>query len=160
MTPGWRGVGEWPRVVFAMAFLTCGLGALGDLSAQDIEAVARMRGLELPQSYYDLVQRDPTAFTLPNGLFRVDGQGRAQVAGVQGTKRVAILPSLFADSPEPHVSTEDLQRAVFDGPSARGTLTDAYLEMSRGLLRVTGEVSPWVRVSLPVGQRSGAGPWP
>lgn len=119
------------------------------LGAQDIEAVARMRGIPLPAAYYERVARDPRAFTLPNGLFATDADGVARpAAGIRGTKRVAVVPALFSDSPEPHVSAEAIQQAIFDGPAPRGTLTEAYLEMSRGALTVTGEVAPWVRTAL------------
>jgi M6 family metalloprotease-like protein len=119
------------------------------LAGQDIEAVAHMRGITLPAAYYARVARDPRAFTLPNGLFTTGADGRARpAAGIQGTKRVAVVPALFSDSPEPHVSAEEIQQAIFDGPAARGTLTEAYLEMSRGALTVTGEVAPWVRTAI------------
>ncbi len=118
------------------------------LTAQDIETVARMRGLTLPQAYYDLIARDSTAFTLPNGLFASDAAPAFRAVAVQGTKRMAVIPALFADSPEPHVTSDDLRRAIFEGPALRGTLTEAYLEMSRGRLTVTGHVAPWVRTSL------------
>ena len=39
------------------------------LEAQDIETLARIRGLELPLGYYERVREDPNAFTLLNGLF-------------------------------------------------------------------------------------------
>ncbi len=131
-------------------------------TAQDIETAARMRGIPLPTAYYERVARDPRAFTLPNGLFTVDADGVAQPAfGIQGTKRVAVVPALFSDSPEPHVSSEQIQRAIFDGPASRGTLTEAYLEMSRGALTVSGEVSPWVRTAITrsevVGESDGLG---
>jgi M6 family metalloprotease-like protein len=120
-----------------------------------------MRGITLPLGYYERVAADPGAFTLPNGLFRVEADGRVSPAVRQGIRRVAVLPALFADSPEPHVLREHIQQAIFDGPATRGTLTEAYLEMSRGLLTVTGEVVPWVRTSLTltevVGESSGLG---
>lgn len=118
------------------------------VAAQDIEAVAQMRGLTLPQAYYELVEQDSTAFTLPNGLFAAEADILIRTAAVQGTKRLAVIPALFADSPDPHVTSADLRRAIFDGPALRGTLTEAYLEMSRGRLTVTGEVTPWARTSL------------
>jgi M6 family metalloprotease-like protein len=141
-----------------MAF--CATWAPG-VAGQDIEAVARLRGIVLPQAYYERIAEHPSAFTLPNGLFRVEADGRVSATATQGTRRVAMVPALFSDSPEPHVTAQDLQRAIFDGPAVRGTLTEAYLEMSRGRLTVTGEVTPWVRTSLTraevVGESSGLG---
>ena len=46
--------------------------------AQDIETIARLRGLELPAAYYARVQEDPSAYTLPNGLFRTTAAGRSK----------------------------------------------------------------------------------
>jgi M6 family metalloprotease-like protein len=142
-----RGVRPALAVCMGMC-LGGGLPAATSLQAQDIEAVAGMRGLTLPPAYYELVARDPTAFTLPNGLFASTSGVAARAVAVEGTKRMAVVPALFADSPEPYVSSDALRQALFDGPALRGTLTEAYLEMSRGQLRVTGEVTPWVRTSL------------
>ena len=38
-------------------------------AAQDIEVVARERGLVLPSAYYELKQRDPTAYEFSRALF-------------------------------------------------------------------------------------------
>jgi hypothetical protein len=141
------GRGHRHRIILGLAVALLATSAPG-AEGQDIEAVARLRGIALPQAYYDRVAAHPKAFTLPNGLFRVEPEGRVSSTSAQGTRRVAMVPALFSDSPEPHVTAQDLQRAIFDGPAARGTLTEAYLEMSRGQLTVTGEVTPWVRTSL------------
>ncbi len=132
------------------------------LEAQDIEAIAELRGLELPQGYYDRVARDAKAFQLPNGLFRVDGQGLVEaVRPVSGTHRLLVLPALFSDSEEPHITREMIQASLFDGPAPYGTITEAYMEMSRGQLTLIGEVLPWVRTSRPmaavVGTENGLG---
>jgi M6 family metalloprotease-like protein len=154
------GRGHRHRIILGLAVALLATSAPG-AEGQDIEAVARLRGIALPQAYYDRVAAHPKAFTLPNGLFRVEPEGRVSSTSAQGTRRVAMVPALFSDSPEPHVTAQDLQRAIFDGPAARGTLTEAYLEMSRGQLTVTGEVTPWVRTSLTlaevVGESSGLG---
>ena len=54
-----------------------GLATSLPLEAQDIETLARLRGLELPVGYYERVREDPTAFTLPIGLFRISPEGRS-----------------------------------------------------------------------------------
>ena len=96
-------------------------------AAQDIEMAAQVRGLQLPQAYYDRVAADPTAFTLPNGLFRTSASGAPMAAAVSGTQRLLVVPALFADSEEPHITAEQVQQSLFDGPAERGTVTDAYL---------------------------------
>ena len=65
-----------------------------------------------------------------------------------GTMPVAIILALFADSPEPHISTEQIQTAMFDGPSPFGTVREFYSEASGGRFTVTGQTTPWVRTSL------------
>ncbi len=152
MSTRWLAVG--------LVFLGSGLGAPAAV-AQDIEAVAEMRGLRLPDAYYRRVAQDPMAFRLPNGLFRAGPSGVEQVRPVSGTHRVVVLPALFGDSPEPHVTREMIQGALFDGPAPYGTITEAYTEISRGQLTLLGDVLPWVRTSRPmieaVGTENGLG---
>lgn len=131
------------------------------VAAQDIEAVARMRGLELPPSYYRMVQEDPTVFTLPNGLFRIDGSGARTLEPAVGAAVVPVVLALFSDSEEPPFTDEMVQAALFDGPAPRGTVTELYEEMSMGAFSVTGHVFDWVRTSRTmlgvVGTESGFG---
>ena len=134
----------------------------GSLWAQDIEALAELRGLTLPRSYYDRISRDRGAFELPNGLFRVNAQGQVEpVRNIGGTHRLVVLPALFSDSEEPHITREMIQASLFSGPAPYGTITEAYAEMSRGEFTLLGDVLPWVRTSRPmevvVGASSGLG---
>jgi len=110
----------------------------------------------LPRAYYERVARDPRAFTLPNGLFKVDASGARIVPRAVGTKRILVIPALFSDSPEPPVTSQQIQQILFTGPAPRGTLTGAYLEMSQGKLEVDGDVAPWVRTSLTLQQVVGS----
>ena len=61
-----------------------------------------------------------------------------------------MILALFSDSEEPHITQEMIQKSLFDGPTTHGTITEAYLEISRGALTVGGQVYPWVRTSLPI----------
>ncbi len=128
------------------------------LQAQDIEAVARMRGLALPAAYYETVRQDPGAFEFSRALFN-----RAAPASTvsQGVVTLPVVLALFSDSPEPHISRDAVDASLFAGPAARGTVTEAYLEMSRGALEVRGDVFEWVRTSRTleevVGTSSGLG---
>ncbi len=155
--PRWAG-----RVVRAMAVgAALAAGSVPGASAQDVEALAELRGLPVPPAYLAERARDSTAYTLPNGLFRVAPDGTRSVVGVSGTQRMLVVPTLFADTPDPWIEAGDLQRVLFDGPAPRGTLTEAYREFSRGLLTVTGTVLPWVRTGVTlegaVGASSGLG---
>ena len=123
----------------------------GSLWAQDIEALAEIRGLTLPQSYYNRVAQDRGAFELPNGLFRVNARGEVEpVRNIGGTHRLVVLPALFSDSEEPHITRDMIQASLFDGPAPYGTVTEAYAEMSRGEFTLLGDVLPWVRTSRPM----------
>mgnify|MGYP001028588156 FL=1 len=132
------------------------------LSAQDIEALAEVRGLTLPQSYYARVAQARGAYELPNGLFRLNAQGQVEpVRDIGGTHRLLVLPALFSDSQEPHITRDMIQASLFDGPSEYGTVTEAYAEMSRGKFNLIGDVLPWVRTSrtleVVVGSGNGLG---
>lgn len=124
------------------------------LAAQDIEAAARAKGIELPAAYYQRIQQDPSAFEFQRALFR-----RSSPAGTAafGEVRLPVVLGLFADSEaEPRITTDMVQQSLFDGPSQRGTVTDSYLEMSRGGLTVTGDVMGWVRTSLTISEVVGS----
>lgn len=73
-----------------------------------------------------------------------------------GNLPVAIILALFADSPEPHVAADAVQRALFDGPSPFGTASEFYAEASGGLFSLTGQVAPWVRTSLTMAEVVGS----
>ena len=136
-------------------------GVAGGASAQHIAPPERGFGVVLPQAFFSKIALDPQAFTLPNGLFRTNAAGAPMAGETFGEKRMLLIPALFADSPEPHVSSQAIAQVLFTGPSPRGTLTQAYQEMSRGLFSVTGDVVPWTRTSLTraavVGDTAGIG---
>lgn len=137
-------------VVVVSGVVGVGAGA-APAAAQDIEAVARLRGLELPAGYWERVAQDPRAFTLPNGVVP-GGEAAAGVVGVQATvtgeTRLPVILALFADSPEPPFTSGDVEQALFTGPAPKGTVTDYYLEISEGRFTFRGDVLPWVRTSL------------
>jgi M6 family metalloprotease-like protein len=69
---------------------------------------------------------------------------------------VIVLPALFSDSPEPHVSSELLQRILFDGPWEGGTFVDFFREASRGRVSPGGAVAPWVRTDVTLLEAAGS----
>ena len=83
------------------------------LEAQDIETLARLRGLELPDGYYERVREDPNAFTLRNGLFRITPEGRS-ASRTEGRVDIPVILALFSDSKEPHITREMIQKSLFD----------------------------------------------
>jgi M6 family metalloprotease-like protein len=100
-----------------------------------------------------LVQERPDPFQIERGLLR-----RVAAADVvQGEVRLPVVLVLYADSREqPHITRDDVQAALFDGPAPRGTVTESYLEMSGGLLTVAGDVYGWVRSDLPLDSAMGS----
>lgn len=154
-----RGVGPWLSRVRPAAVLVRGVGRVAALAAalmvagvpaaaQDIEAVARLRGIELPAAYWETVAEDPDAFTLPHGVVTAGEAGRGAAATVTGETRLPVILALFADSPEPAFSSEDVDRTLFTGPAPKGTVTEFYSEISGGRFTFKGDVLPWVRTSL------------
>ncbi|MCG6956968.1 MAG: M6 family metalloprotease domain-containing protein [Gemmatimonadetes bacterium] len=137
-----------------MAASTASIGlcsmAVAHLGAQ--VSAPRTAGAVLPKAYYDRLERNPRAFTLPNGLFGVDASGARVIRSAVGAKRILVIPGLFSDSPDPPVTSQQIQQILFTGPAPKGTLTDAYLEMSQGKLEVDGDVASWVRTSLTLQQ--------
>ena len=81
------------------------MATLLPLEAQDIETLARLRGLELPLGYYERVREDPNAFTLTNGLFRASPEGRS-ASRTDGRADIPVILALFSDSEEPHITPE------------------------------------------------------
>lgn len=113
----------------------------------DIEAVAAMRGIQLPPTYWAQIREDPGTFEFKRALFN---RVAPQTTAARGDVRIPVVLALFSDSPEPVQATrDDVQRALFGtGASERGTITESYLEMSLGALRVDGDVYGWTRSSL------------
>lgn len=136
------------RLVPAASLLMAILPSLGE--AQDMEAVAAMRGIPLPAGYYELVSGNPDFFEFPNVWRggRPAAVGGAGVDPVSGVFPIIVIPALFSDSGTPVFTAEDIQRSLFDGPAPSGTITDFYRDASGGLLRVSGVTAPWVRTSI------------
>ena len=148
------------RGLAALAWVAMAAGA-APAAGQHIAPPQQVGSAVVPQAYFRRLARDPLAFTLPNGLFRTAADGRPMAGEHFGAKGLVVLPALFADSPEPHVTSAAMQQVIFTGPAARGTFTQAYEEMSRGLFTVGGVVLPWVRTNLTrqqvVGDTAGLG---
>lgn len=128
------------------AALALGLG--GTAQGQDIEMMSRLAGRPLPAAYYARIQADPDFFQIDRGWATRARDAATARDGLGGTLRLAVVPALFADSPEPVVAADVLQRILFDGPADGGTVTDFYTEASGGRLVMTGETLPWVRTGV------------
>jgi M6 family metalloprotease-like protein len=118
-------------------------------TAQDIEARAQISGTPLPAAYYDQIRATPNAYDFSNGLFNRVQIGRTSV---RGDVRIPVVLALFSNSAEPHITQDMVQRSLFTGPAERGTMTEAYLQMSQDALEVGGDVFRWVRTSLTIAE--------
>jgi M6 family metalloprotease-like protein len=147
-------VGAFGMGLTALAVVTTGI------RAQDIEAAGRINAVQLPASYYQQIRATPDRYEFERALFNRAAPGRTAAFG---EVRLPVVLILFSDSPEvPTVARGDVQNSLFLGPSQRGTITEAYLEISRGALTVTGDVYGWARSALSitevVGTDRGFGP--
>lgn len=147
----WDRSAAW-RLAVGGAVTSMLAAAATPVGAQDVEVAAEVLGHPLPQAYYDRVDRDPTAFSLEGGWIARARLAAASGKPLTGAFPLLVVPALFADSPEPTVSREEIQRILFDGPSAAGTMTEFYEVSSRGMFTVRGTVAPWVRTSLTVAE--------
>lgn len=118
-------------------------------AAQDIEVAAEIAGIPLPRGYYERIARNPRFFEFPDVWGAPEPVSGAMPSLVGPTRRgrlpILVLPALFSDSPEPPFASDAIQRALFDGPSPYGTITEVYREISGGVFEITGGTSPWVR---------------
>lgn len=125
----------------ALAFLAM---SATTAAAQDVRVQAQLSGRRLPAAFERRLAENPAFFEVQGwrAARRVDGEMR-------GTLPLVVLQGLFADSPEPRFTTEQVQQVIFDGPSPGGTLPDYYTEVSGGRFTVNGHVRPWVRTTVP-----------
>jgi M6 family metalloprotease-like protein len=137
---------------------TVALLASQAVTAQD---PPRVPGLTLPRAALERIRRQPDFFQIRDGWIARTARAQQQGLAVADTLRVVVIHALFADSPEPHVTHEMVQRALFDGPSEYGTASEFYAETSGGRFALTGRALPWVRTSLTmtevVGEEYGLG---
>jgi M6 family metalloprotease-like protein len=133
----------------ALVLVILGAVAPSSTVAQDIEAEAAVRGLSLPQGYYDRIRQNPGFFEFSRFWGRRGAAGvEGAVAPVQGDFPLIVIPVLFSDSQDPLFDRGAIQAVLFDGPSENGTLTEFYQAASQGQLTVNGTVLPWVRTTL------------
>jgi M6 family metalloprotease-like protein len=136
------------RATLALLCLAATLLVPAVAMAQDVEAAARNAGRQLPQGYYDRIRENPDFFEIRRGWIATADRAAQKSTAVAGHLPLVVVQALFSDSPEPTISTAEIQRTLFDGPAPYGTLAEYYSEVSGGRLRVTGRVLPWVRTSI------------
>ncbi len=110
----------------------------------------------LPPAYQDRLMEDPDFFKLRGGWTHRTSAAVLKGSPLSGILPVILVQGLFADSPEPHITREQLQASVFDGPSEAGTLSEYYHEVSGGRLSIHGEALPWSRTSVTLAQAVGS----
>ena len=143
--------GRWRVAAVSLATLV----PLQPAMSQDIEMAAQVTGRALPVQYYQRVSTQPDFFTFRHSWLARADHAAARGEAVIGTLPMVVILALHADSPEPTTAPGDIQGILFDGPSATGTLSDYFTEVSRGRFDVSGQVVPWVRTSLTVAEVRG-----
>ncbi len=118
------------------------------LVAQDIELGGQAGGRRVPAAYYERISQQPDAFQLRHGWIARVAVAAAAGQAVSDTLPLLVIPGLFSDSPEPHVSASEVQQALFDGPSANGTVSEFYNEVSGGRFGIRGVTLPWTRTGI------------
>lgn len=147
-----RARGRTLVAVCAVALVVYGVN--DSLAAQDIQAVPGVNGVPLPAAYFQQVRAQPDLYEFERALFR---RGILARTASVGSVRIPVVLALFNDSrAEPHISRDDVDASLFSGPSDRGTITQAYSDMSRGALDVGGDVYGWVRSELTMAEVVGA----
>ena len=140
------------RVAGALVAVGVTIGSSG-VAGQDLEMLSKRSGIPLPQAYYQQIRQDPDFYEFERALFNRVEPGRTAASG---DVTIPVVLILFADSPEQPVVTRDMvHESLFTGPAARGTITESYLEMSRGALTVRGETYGWLRSSLTLAEVMG-----
>lgn len=145
----------------AIATLVLCLTAAAPTAGQEyFELVPRRGGVAPPAEAWERSRAAAEALGIPTFEAFVHGTAHAALDRT-GHLPVLVIPTLFADSPEPDVPPEHLQQVLFDGPSPSGTVSDFYQEASGGVYDVSGTVVPWVRTSITLeeaaGERDGHG---
>jgi len=144
--------GAW----LAFSLLIVGVSLVPEAAlAQRIPAVSVEGWETLPPAYLQRLMEQPDFFQIKGGWIDRTHMAVSRGAPLSGVLPVALVQGLFVDSPEPHVSHEDLQASLFDGPSEFGTLTEFYAEASGGRLNVTGDALPWVRTTITMSEAVG-----
>jgi M6 family metalloprotease-like protein len=118
------------------------------LSGQGVEAPRPGTQRVPPQSFLERLQAYEETRPVATGWIARTARAMDTSESLTGTMPVAVVLALFEDSPEPHVSAQEVQAALFDGPSAYGTVSEFYAEASGGRFGVTGQTTPWIRTSL------------
>ncbi len=137
--------------LFPALLLAAGLMAIPVSGAgQHLPSAAELQGRQaLPSLFQAPDRRQAYASGWSVGLLQ--GQRR----NVTGTLRILVVLLQFADSPEPTFTREQISSALFDGPSAQGTVSELYDQMSLGAFQVVGTVTPWIRTSLTLAEVRG-----
>lgn len=138
-------------LVLAASFLALPLRVMAQI-------VSPRDGGELPAAYYELIARDPQAFTMKHAWIekakklrserlRAIEQGSTKAAAsfkVGGNYQIPIFPVTYANTPAAPYPVSDLESELF-GPSPSGyDLSEFYDEISYGNIQASGTVYDWV----------------
>ncbi len=125
------------------------------VSSQALRSFPERGFVPRPPAYDQRLREEPSFFSLGDGWIQRTHAAIQTGSPLSGNLPVLLIQGLFSDSPEPHISQQDLQTSLFEGPSEFGTLTDYYDEVSGGRLTVSGEALPWVRTTVSMAEAVG-----
>jgi immune inhibitor A len=123
-------------------------------AAQYVELAPRRAGVEAPVRDPYLRPGDDVRLGIPRPEAFVRAAEGGALARV-GAFPVLIIPALFSDTRTPTIQPGAIADALFRGPAPGGALLRFYDEMSRGKLRMSGTVTPWVRTGVTLLQAAG-----
>lgn len=138
-----------PRAGGLAAVLAAALVALApsSASAQYVELAPRRAGVRAPVTDPYLRAGDEERVGIPRGAAFLRAAQSGALARL-GPFPVLIIPALFSDSKTPALQPDDIADALFRGPAPGAALVRFYDEQSRGKLRMSGTVTPWVRTRV------------
>jgi M6 family metalloprotease-like protein len=157
---------SWLPISAGLALAAILSGGAGAKAEAQIHPPAS--GVEMPESYREVIARDPRAFQFRRAWIQEtarirrnrEGREKRRAEGlsdlsadiglqtvVSGTKQVPVLMGKYSNTPVDPITRASLQQELFDGPWPTGTMTDFYHEISYNNLTMTGTVYDWVQVS-------------
>lgn len=139
---------KWRFLVGVVVLLTLQPFPPGECLGGKSQLSAQVSSKTPPPALLKRLQDESAFFRPQGGWIARTAAAVERSESLTGTMPVVIILALFADSPEPHITVEDVQRAMFDGPSPYGTVSEYYTEVSGGRFGLSGQTFPWVRTSL------------
>jgi immune inhibitor A len=139
------------RALLALGLVAAPLGFAPSAAAQYVELAPRRDGVRAPVHDPYLRPGDDVRLGIPRPEAFVRAAAGTALARI-GAFPVLVIPALFSDSRPPTIQPAEVNDQLFRGPAPGAALVRFYDELSRGKLRLSGTVTPWVRTSITMRQ--------